>query len=63
MVVIQSYMELMFFPALAVAFLIGGAFGTRFALNDPKRALYWKRRAKAAEGQLRAALRKPPNVI
>lgn len=59
MTVVLSYMELLFFPALALAFAVGLLLGTRIALNDTKRALYWKQRAKCAEGELRARSKMP----
>jgi hypothetical protein len=51
----HSAIEVAFFPAMFVCLGVGFWLGIKVAMNDEKRALYWKRRAKSAEGRLRAA--------
>jgi hypothetical protein len=53
MLIVLSYLEILFFPCIALSLIVGALLGSRLALNDSKRALYWKRRAQAAEGQVR----------
>lgn len=60
MLIALSYMEVLFFPAVAIALLVGFWLGVRHAMLDEKRALYWRRRARSAEGQL-ASYRKKEN--
>lgn len=55
MTMVLSWVELMYFPSIAVAAIFAYRAGIRHAMNDETRALYWRRRARSAEGQLRKA--------
>ena len=57
MTIALSWVEVFFFPAIAAAWWVGTRSGMRIAMNDEKRTLYWRNRAKAAEGQLRSIKR------
>jgi hypothetical protein len=54
---VASAFELAFFPVVFFALGLGFWLGVRVAMRDEKQTLYWRRRAKAAEGQLRSMKR------
>ena len=53
MLIANSYVELFFWPLLAIAIGLGIWIGVRVAMFDQRAVLYWCRRAKSAEGELR----------
>lgn len=53
-----SWLEVAFVPAVAVALVVGVVIGVRLAMADQHYVIYWRRRAKSAEGELRAMKKK-----